>query len=671
MRSADPADGRAARRRRQQFTFALLLALLAATALALPRPKEKWVRVRTPNFTLIGDAPTGRVIELAHGLERLRAVLALTASEDGRDASLRIRIFAFENDQSFRPYKLDSEGKPRNISGYFAASEDGRYVALDAAAGHGPLSTLQHEYVHAWLEASFPELPLWVNEGLAEFYSTFAASGDTAEIGRHVDAHLLWLADHPLLPLQELFAITLESPDYNEGERQGTFYAQSWALTHYLLVADESRRDRFGAFLARWVEGQDATEALTEAFETNLSSLERELRDYVRQAAFRFNRITLAEAPVIQDAAVEALSHSEVLFLLGDLLVHSPPVQAAAAAEHLHAALELKPRSADAWASLGVLRLSQDDAAAAEELFRKSVELEPDNGRCRWLLGSTLVERYLLSLDPTLTPPEQTPPLLLEARGQLERALELEPGHGPALAALAQTYVLDPQPGPDGVTVAASAYRAQPTRTELLAGLVMVTANSGNPAGARSLLERSLRPRGKAELTRAAEAAVAKAETLEAIARFEAGEREEAEAMLRRTKDATTDPELRRAVEEQLAELTAAATGQDEAARYNRAVAAAQGGNTEEAIAELEGLVETATVTGVRSAAELSLAEIRRVQAQRALVDRFNEAVTLAQSGQVEPAIAVVEEVLAAGPEPRLREAAERALAELRSLVKR
>ena len=38
------------------------------------------------------------------------------------------------------------------------------------------------------------------------------------------------------MPLHELFAVTHNSPQYNESTRQGMFYAESWLLTHFLMA---------------------------------------------------------------------------------------------------------------------------------------------------------------------------------------------------------------------------------------------------------------------------------------------------------------------------------------------------------------------------------------------------------------------------------------------------
>jgi len=48
-----------------------------------------------------------------------------------------------------------------------------------------------------------------------------------------------------LLPLDQLFAVNRESPEYRTKEQSRLFYAESWALTHMLLTHD---RYRSGAY---------------------------------------------------------------------------------------------------------------------------------------------------------------------------------------------------------------------------------------------------------------------------------------------------------------------------------------------------------------------------------------------------------------------------------------
>src|SRR5205823_1321492 len=96
-----------------------------------------------------------------------------------------------------------------------------------------------HEYAHLLLRHNDRFWPLWLKEGMAEIYSTLEVTGpQTIRIGVPIEHHLRRLERTHLMPLRELFGVTRESADYNEGERQGIFYSESWLLVHYLMVGD-------------------------------------------------------------------------------------------------------------------------------------------------------------------------------------------------------------------------------------------------------------------------------------------------------------------------------------------------------------------------------------------------------------------------------------------------
>ena len=88
---------------------------------------------------------------------------------------------------------------------------------------------------------------MWLNEGLAEYYSTYAlaANGKRADIGRPIPRHVALLRER-FLPITQLIGVERSSELYNEGDRQSIFYAEAWALTHYLMVevADRSGVDQ-------------------------------------------------------------------------------------------------------------------------------------------------------------------------------------------------------------------------------------------------------------------------------------------------------------------------------------------------------------------------------------------------------------------------------------------
>src|SRR5213078_470299 len=113
---------------------------------------------------------------------------------------------------------------------------DENLIALDITndAQH-PMATIFHEYTHLLTSHSNYDWPLWLKEGVAEFYSTFNVDKKAFTLGIPVSNHVHLLRESSFIPLKALIQVDHRSPAYNERDKQGIFYAESWALVHYLV----------------------------------------------------------------------------------------------------------------------------------------------------------------------------------------------------------------------------------------------------------------------------------------------------------------------------------------------------------------------------------------------------------------------------------------------------
>ena len=69
-----------------------------------------------------------------------------------------------------------------------------------------------------------------------------------------------------MIPLSQLMNVDHSSPDYNERDRQGVFYAESWLLTHFLMSdANPALKARFGRFTKLLEDGENTQQAFTNA----------------------------------------------------------------------------------------------------------------------------------------------------------------------------------------------------------------------------------------------------------------------------------------------------------------------------------------------------------------------------------------------------------------------
>ena len=81
------------------------------------------------------------------------------------------------------------------------------------------------------------------------------------------------------LTFEALTSVDQRSPVYNEGERAGVFYAESWALAHMLFSAPDYSPN-FPKFVNALHAGKTSAEACRIAFEKSPDQVFDDLRNY-------------------------------------------------------------------------------------------------------------------------------------------------------------------------------------------------------------------------------------------------------------------------------------------------------------------------------------------------------------------------------------------------------
>ncbi|MEM9598032.1 MAG: DUF1570 domain-containing protein, partial [Acidobacteriota bacterium] len=353
----------------------LALGLLAAASLrpdpagAIPPESEVWSQYRAPHFVIFSNAGEERARKVAEDLEGLRRALGQVTRLE-MASPLPTHIFLFDDDTSLHPYKHRYRGEPASLTGAFYTGTHADYITMNGQMAAQARVTIFHEYVHGVLRNNLPGLPLWLDEGLAEFFSTFQAKGGQARIGKPVPWHIGKLrAD--LLPLTEVLGADVSSPFYNEFEHQGVFYAQSWSLVHYLLIGNPNRRRQATDYLNRTLRGEDPSAAFGRAFGVEPAVLEKELANYVA-AGLRHRRVPLADDRRVE-LEIATLSRADLLYHLGDLLAHQGG-RRDDAAFHFQQALDLDPGHGLSLMGLGVLAWGEGEHARGRAYFSRAVE---------------------------------------------------------------------------------------------------------------------------------------------------------------------------------------------------------------------------------------------------------------------------------------------------------
>jgi len=336
----------------------------------IPPVQRQWFETRTTHFNVYSCGDPQKVNLVAARLEEFCEAYALLAGAEAV-ASPPIVVMAFPDHETMKPFLPLYHGQPENIAGLFQRASDENLIVLSLPDDKGTgtdMSVVFHEYTHLLLRRNSRVWPLWLDEGMAELYSTFETTGYEVAIARPIEHHLRLLEQEPLMPLPDLFAVSHDSPQYNERERQGIFYAESWLLTHFLVAGDnEGYKARFKNYTPLLWAGQTPVQAFTNALQASLPTVEAELRDYLARGQFAPIRFSLPDdVATAKPIAMWSLTPVENYFRLGDELLEIGRVDDAE--KYFKEARKLAPADPLPYEGLGLVavRRGQSDKALSE-----------------------------------------------------------------------------------------------------------------------------------------------------------------------------------------------------------------------------------------------------------------------------------------------------------------
>lgn len=303
---------------------ALLLAIAVVAPAAEPQYSRDWTRAHSPNFTAAGNAPFADLRNVLLELEGFRSALVRSLPGLRADAGGSTMIVLFRDERAFTPFKpMGATGERRDgVAAYFLATPDANYMV---AAMHVDMRrTFQlffHEYTHSIVRQNLGDVPHWLNEGLAEYYSTLRADlrARRSVLGEASPVRLSTLKSGPLLPLRDVLAFDASGKVAHTPERVAAFYAQAWALVHYLQHGEGGKlAPDVGRYLDALRRGASIDAAIATAFATTVEELESRVTTYIRRGQFA-TRILDEPASSAPRIAREAMREADVEALLNNL----------------------------------------------------------------------------------------------------------------------------------------------------------------------------------------------------------------------------------------------------------------------------------------------------------------------------------------------------------------
>jgi Tfp pilus assembly protein PilF len=401
----------------------LLVSALSASAESSPH----WLQISTDHFIVSTDASDHDARHIAAQFERMRGLFNTILPQGGVEDSAPIVVLAFKNKKEFDAVEPSAylAKNSLQLSGLFLRTPGRNYILLRLdAEGEHPFATVYHEYTH-YVTRRAEWMPLWLSEGLAEFYQNTDIIDKDVRLGQPSGDDILYLRQNRLLPLATLFAVDHDSPYYHDEQKGSVFYAESWALVHYLMVSDAKQKtNRVHDYAVHLAQHEDPIVAAQHAF-GDLKELQKALDSYVGQMSFSYfkttssvsvNEASLTVVPVTADAA--DATRADVLAYDGR------PVDAKALAEGI---LKADPQSLLAHEAMGDICSVQQDRACARKWYAEAVKLNSQNPFVLFNYAATLVEDGSETNDA-------------EIEADLKKSVELDSHFAPAYDVLARFY---------------------------------------------------------------------------------------------------------------------------------------------------------------------------------------------------------------------------------------
>jgi len=280
---------------------ALLLALGAARSETSAGIRFRFLDGRTVIHGKDGQRrawhPDGRRVTLrANGARQIRFPWGQNVTRWPRSkSSKRTRIQLFLRRRGYRAYAKKADSKwpfLQDAGGYYSPTRQ-EIVTYSKPSHASVLNTLTHEAQHQVLSTHLRRSPVWLNEGLSEYYEQ--STMEQGVLQRHIHkSHLKYVArllrERSQIPLRTLVRLNYNAFHNDSfGPAEIGHYAQSWSLVYFLLEAENGRyRSLFTRYFEALRDGASSQPAFAhylKAHRLDWESLEKRWATYVLRLA--------------------------------------------------------------------------------------------------------------------------------------------------------------------------------------------------------------------------------------------------------------------------------------------------------------------------------------------------------------------------------------------------
>ncbi|MHC4909835.1 MAG: DUF1570 domain-containing protein [Planctomycetota bacterium] len=314
------------------------LTLLAVTVLASPAPGQSrgprlpwWDRAqqeRVGAYVIKTDLPAADANALAKHLNRMYLEYSRRLASLPERTPEKLNVMIFSTRREYVDVLRNRFGvNAMNTGGIFFVNPQGSALALWTEGLHRRRinHVIQHEGFHQFAYSRFGnDLPIWVNEGMAEFFGESILVGDRLILGqstpRLVDRVRDAIENGESIGFERM--LTMDSERWGSALRDGTAalqYAQAWSMVHFLVYGSNGRyQGAFEQYLRLLNQGVRSAEAFSRAFGTGpsrsvlMARFEQRWKDYARASVPSAFATAMERMEFLAEGAL-ALSEREIV----------------------------------------------------------------------------------------------------------------------------------------------------------------------------------------------------------------------------------------------------------------------------------------------------------------------------------------------------------------------
>jgi tetratricopeptide (TPR) repeat protein len=458
---------------------AIRLAPLLAVACATLHPHEKpWIEVRTEHFEIASAMEAPETLELANRLEVFRSVAQMLTNARRFDPAVPTRIYAFGSTSDYAMYG------PRNSAGYFERSMRDYTIVISPDRRIATESVIQHEYAHFMIRNHESlNYPLWFSEGFAELFGALRVKGDQVQIGLLPEYRLSTFEQGVWIPIPKV--VKARNLDGFTGWERNMFYAESWALVHYLHYGRESKdaqAEQITRYLSLVEAGAREEDAWRDAFGVELKSVNKKLIDYLERGRLPAFGIPVESFRPDVEPLVRAMPADEIAAELGWLSISRGRYEQA---EHTFAtAASANPDNGRAHVGLGDACKFQGRWDEADAHYQRGLAVAPDAALNHLDYAEYLQDRAVRAEDA-----EQRAEFIRQARRHYVRSQKLNPELPETYAMYGSTFLIEGEEPERGLETLEHAHALLRSDLDIKMMLASLYIELDRDAEARELLQ--------------------------------------------------------------------------------------------------------------------------------------------------------------------------------------